>query len=76
MNKALKRFKRVKWIDTELARKYKFRRALNHAHVLAIKSMAQLKIDTIRNSNDNLFEKQLAVNVVRRDAREAISKLV
>jgi len=38
--------------------------------------MAQLKIDTIRNSNANLFEKQFAVNVVIRDACEAINKLV
>ena len=76
MNKALKRFKRVKWIDTKLSRKYKARKALSPFYAVAITAMAQQEIDMIIQCDASKNDKVIAYLNVAQRTMEAISKII
>jgi len=79
MNKALKRFKRVKWTDTrygKISERLRFRGLMRKALNNTILSMHELAVGAICSSNATAEEKQLAVNKSAVAALKAINKLV
>lgn len=76
MNKALKRFKRIKWRDTNLSRYHKTRVALFRLRTISIKSLAMQELQAIAHSDMCKSDKVIARLGVTHRTIKAINKLV